>query len=143
MKELMKVIDVLNWLQDLNNTEEWGISKFWAGKLDNKPENGLGVYSLKSSRYETPVGGPNNKSFEELYISILYHGTQYFTPTEEVSNKIYYSLINQYSNLDLNINDFEVNYIELLSDNEDVGTDDNNVYERVIEFKICYNPKIN
>lgn len=143
MKELMKIIDVLSWLEDLNNKEEWGVSQFWAGKLDNKPENGLGVYNLKSSAYEIPVGGPDNKSYEELYVSLLFHGTQYFTPTEIISNKIYYSLINQYSNLNLSINDFEVNYIEILSDNEDVGTDEDNYYERVIEFKICYNPKIN
>ena len=143
MKKIMKIMDVVNWLDNLNITEDWGISYIWAGKLDNKPERGMGVYNLKHGAYEIPIGGPKNKSYEELYVSLLIHGTQYSSETEDLSNTIYYRLIDFYSDLNLMIEGFEVNYIELLSDNENVGTDENNVYERVIEFKICYNPKNN
>ena len=55
----------------------------------------------------------------------------------------YMKLVDFYKVVDgFKIGDFNVNFIEMLSGNEDVGTDDKNVYERVIEFRICYNPYI-
>ncbi len=144
MRKLMTLEDVTNFMKTLNSSENWGIKNFYRGKLDNKQEKSLGIYNLKHGSYELMVGGPENKSYEDLYVSLLIHWDKSYTPCEEVSNKIYMKLVDFYKVVDgFKIGEFDVNFIEMLSGNEDVGTDEKNVYERVIEFKICYNPYVN
>ena len=46
-----------------------------------------------------------------------------------------------YSNEDIQINEHEVFCFYLLTANEDVGCDENGIYERVINFRIYYENK--
>ncbi len=138
---VMTLKDVTDFFKELNTSENWGIQNFYRGKLDNKKEKSVGFYNLKDKVYTPYVGGPTTGKDRDFYCSILIHWTKEYSPCEEVSSKIYNKIIELYDDLDLEIGGFQVNYLELLSGNEDVGTDDNNVYERVIQLKICYNVK--
>lgn len=133
--------DITDFFKELNVSENWGIENFYRGKLDNKKNKSLGFYDLEHGAYIIPVGGPDLKYYDEKYISLLIHWNNNSDETEIISNKIYYKLIDLYNTKPLYINDHLITQIKLLSDNEDVGTDDKGVYERVIQFKLVYKRK--
>lgn len=130
--------DITEFFKTLNTQENWGIENYYRGKLDNKKNKSLGFYDLKSAAYEIPVGGPDLKYYDELYVSLLIHWNNNFDDTEEISNKIYYKLIDLYNTKPLIINNYYITQIKMLSNNEDVGTDEKGIYERVIQFKVVY-----
>lgn len=135
---MLSIFDVLNYFKELNKTYDLDIENFYCGKLDNKKQKSLGFYDLKGADFSIPIGGLQNRTYKELNISLLIHFNKDYVQTEKASYKIYELLQDLNEEKDLKINNYEINYIELLSNNEDVGTDDNGVYERVIQFKINY-----
>lgn len=135
---MLSIYDVLEYFEELNTTYSLGIDNFYCGKLDNKKLKSLGFYDLKGQAPIIPVGGIKNKTYKELNISLLIHYNKDYVQTEKISYKIYELLQNLNEEPNLKIKDFSINYIELLSSCEDVGTDDNGVYERVIQFRINY-----
>lgn len=113
---------------------------FYIGKLDNKEEKSIGVYQLKrSSPPNIAVGGLSNTKTFEKSISILIHWNKNAKETELKALELYYKLLNSRN---FKINNVKVNYIELLvPEPVDVGTDDKNVYERVIQAIFYYEKK--
>lgn len=113
---------------------------FYIGKLDNKKEKSIGVYQLK--RDNSPniaIGGYSNTKTIKKSVSILIHWNKNAKETELKAYEIYYKLL---CLRDFKINNIKVNYIELLEGEPiDVGTDENNVYERVIEATFYYENK--
>jgi hypothetical protein len=81
-------------------------------------------------------GGLSNTKYARKYISILIHWDKNEKRTEESSNNLYEIL---QSSKNFKINNKQIYYIELLTNEPvDVGTDDNNVYERVIQAVFYY-----
>lgn len=113
---------------------------FYIGKLDNKEEKSIGVYQLqRSSPPGIAVGGLSNTKTFEKSVSILIHWNKNAKETELKALELYYKLLNSRN---FKINNVKVNYIGLLvPEPVDVGTDDKNVYERVIQATFYYEKK--
>lgn len=122
--------DVRDWLKSFGVGEH-----YYIGKLDNKNDKSIGVYQRKSvSPPITAIGQPS--SYEIKPISILIHWTKNANETEKAAYKLY-KKIKDISLL--TINNTRIYMLKLLqSEPIDVGTDDNGVYERVIEFDLYY-----
>ena len=113
----------------------------YIGKLDNKKEKSLGIYHRKSSG--TPIkalGGLEHTSYGISPISLLIHWNKSFVETEEVAIKLFHFL--QSKDKAFQIGDIAVRYLSLaVSEPQDVGTDDNGVYEFVIWIDVIYERK--
>lgn len=121
--------DIRDWLKTLIAAD-----KYYIGKLDKKPEKAIGVYQRKPA---PPVGAIGQaSSYEVKPISLLIHWTKNADITEKAAFELYKRLGAVDS---LTLNDTPVKFISLLqSEPVDVGTDENGIFERVIEFDIYY-----
>lgn len=122
--------DVRDWLKTLITAEH-----YYIGKLDSKQDKSIGVYQRKNPAPPIKAIGQES-SYEIKPISILIHWNKNANETERTAFELY----NQLSAVSsLEINETQVHFIALLqSEPVDVGTDDNGVFERVIEFDIYY-----
>lgn len=130
MLTLKKIKD---WLKTLDLECE----HFYIGKLDNKKEKAIGTYASKKTLAPyIAIGGLSNTSYRKKAITFLIHWDKNQDNTEKASTLIYSKLE---AKTDIMIDDVKIKYIELL-DNEpiDVGTDDNGVYEMVINAVFYY-----
>ena len=113
----------------------------YIGKLDNKKEKSLGVYHRKSSG--TPIkalGGLEHTSYGISPTSLLIHWNKSFVETEEVAIKLFHFL--QSKDKAFQIGDTVVRYLSLaVPEPQDIGTDDNGVYEFVIWIDVIYERK--
>ncbi|MCI8641029.1 MAG: hypothetical protein HFJ59_04060 [Clostridia bacterium] len=137
MNKLLGLADIRDWIKSLNYTAS---ENCYIGKLDNKKDKSIGVYQLKTS-YDVniAIGGIDNTKTLEKSVSILIHWNKNAKETEQKSQEIYNKLL---TSRDFIINDIKVNYIRLLiPEPVDVGTDDKNIYERVIQAIFYYENK--
>ena len=130
----MNSADVREFLK----TIEPAFNKYYAGKLDNKYEQSVCVYSLKSQNGRNiAVGGADTTKTQVANFSILIHYNTNYTETENVSKLLYDNIADTKQQ---NVGHYFINYIEMLSDCAiDLQTDDKGVYERLIDIKIYYN----
>ena len=108
---------------------------YYIGKLDNKQDESLVVYSLKQSG--APVRAIGDEStYNTISVSLLLHWNNNANETERQARSLFETL---YSVKDVEINKHTIYMIELLTPEPvDVGTDDKGVYEQVIEVKFYY-----
>lgn len=112
---------------------------YYIGKLDNKQDKSLGVYSLKRSEPPTTAIG-SESTYDIIGVSLLLHWNNNADETEIAARKLY-ELLRTVK--DVVINDTQIYMIQLLMPEPvNIGTDDKGVYERVIELKIYYERKI-
>lgn len=136
MSKLLSLADVRDYLKTLNNTVP---ENYFIGKLDNKKEKSIGVYQLKTDTPNICLGGLENTPYDKKSISILIHWNNNFKETEIASWELYEKLQDIQN---IRINDINIYFINLLvNEPVDVGTDDNGVYERVIQAEIYYERK--
>ena len=137
MSKLLGLADIRDWIKSLNYTAS---ENCYIGKLDNKKDKSIGVYQLKTSNEANiAIGGIDNTKTFEKSVSILIHWNKNAKETEQKSQEIYNKLL---TSKDFIINDIKVNYIRLLiPEPVDVGTDDKNIYERVIQAIFYYENK--
>lgn len=122
--------DVRDWLKTLIRADHYYISK-----LDRKPERAIGVYQRRNPAPPVIAIGQES-SYEIKPISVLIHWNKNADQTEKAARELYDKLRAVTS---LALNDAPVKFISLLqSEPVDVGTDDNGIFERVIEFDIYY-----
>lgn len=126
----------------LGNVRDWlksyGIAEhYYIGKLDNKQDKSIGVYSLKRTGSPMiPYGGMSQSTYDVKSISVLIHWNKNAAETEQAAYELFNRLL---SETDLKINNKQVYFLRLnVPEPVDVGTDDKGVYERVIEFEIFY-----
>lgn len=122
--------DIRDWLKNLITADY-----YYIGKLDSKNDKSIGVYQRKNPA--PPIMAISQlSSYEIKPISILIHWNKNANETERTAYELYRQL-RAVTLLDLN--NTHVYFILLLqSEPVDVGTDDNGVYERVIEFDVYY-----
>lgn len=127
--------DIRDWIKTLGYTENCYI-----GKLDNKIDKSIGVYDLKStSGANIAVGGIDNTKTLEKTVSILVHWNTNAKETESTALELYNTMLTAQ---EFTINDIKINFIRLLvNEPVDVGTDDKNIYERVIQAVFYYEYK--
>lgn len=133
----MTVENVLAWIKTLSTKPD----HYYAGTLNQKKEKSFGVYQLKEGRArEIALGGLTSTKTVTKGISILVHWNASTRETETAAASLYADLQNAIS---ITIGGHTVFYIDLLHNEPvDVGTDENGVCERVIEFIIHYERSI-
>jgi hypothetical protein len=124
---------VLAWIKSLATKAD----NYYCGILNSKKEKSFGVYQLRESRArEIALGGLENTKTVTKAISILVHWNSSTRDTENIATALYNDLAAAKNPV---IDGHKVNYIKLLhNESIDVGTDDNGICERVIEFVIYY-----
>ena len=124
--------DVRDWLKTLNAAEN-----YYIGKLDNKKEKSVGVYSREThGNMQIAIGGLDNTKHAVKRVSLLLHWNKNARETEQAALELQNKILGLDS---LNLNGTKVYYIRLLQDEPvDVGTDDDGVYERVIQLDLYY-----
>lgn len=129
----MKLRDVMEWMQGLSAKAD----NYYCGTLDSKKGKSIGVYQLKNTAgANIAIGGRANTKTHIKRISLLVHWTHNSDETETFAQALYNELE---ASKNASVGDFKVDYIELLQyEPIDVGTDENGVFERVIECVFYY-----
>ncbi len=131
---MITLANIRDWLKSYSNAEH-----FYMGKLDNKQDKSLGVYSLKRSGSPVTAIGAQS-TYDIIGVSLLIHWNTNANETEIEARQLYEALRTVKN---ITINSTLIYMIELLVPEPiDVGTDDKGVYERVIELKFYYERKI-
>ncbi len=108
-------------------------------KMDSKKEKAIGVYNSKHKHaYKTAIGGPELESYGMKYATLLVHWNKSPRETEKASMAIFEAVK---SASEVTINNETIKFIQPLYDIQDVSTDDNGVYEMVIEMAVIYAKK--
>lgn len=129
---MITIAEVRDWIKTFN-----AANNYYIGKLDNKQENSIGIYQRKTiDGPRVAIGGRTLASYDVKSISILIHWNKNANETEKRAQYLYNRLFEAESVV---IGGTPIKMIALLQNEPvDVGTDDNNVYERVIELDLYY-----
>lgn len=134
---MMRLKDIRQYVAGLGIAED---SHVYIGKLDNKKEKSIGVYNRQGQGPpRQALGGERNVAYEEKKISLLVHWNKSKTETEEAAVRLFEALQDSDAG---NIGDTKIYFIRLdVPEPQDVGTDDNGVYEYVIWVSFFYEKK--
>lgn len=129
---MITLAEVRDWIKTFN-----AANNYYIGKIDNKQENSIGIYQRKTiDGPRVAIGGRSLTSYDVKSISILIHWNKNANETEKRAQYLYNRLFEAESVV---IGGTPIKMIALLQNEPvDVGTDDNNVYERVIELDLYY-----
>ena len=129
---MITLAEVRDWIKTFN-----AANNYYIGKIDNKQENSIGIYQRKTiNGPRVAIGGRSLASYDVKSISILIHWNKNANETEKRAQYLYNRLFEAESVV---IGGTPIKMIALLQNEPvDVGTDDNNVYERVIELDLYY-----
>lgn len=133
---MIQLKDVRDYLK-LSNLAE----SYYVGHLDNKKELSIGVYQLnKNNAFERAIGNISNDKVKTKSISVLIHWNKNAVETEEAALNIYNYIKDTQPDTEMGEN--VISYVDMLYNEPiDVGTDEQKIYERVIEFIIYYAEK--
>lgn len=127
----MMLSDVRDYIASLQLADH-----VYMGKLPDKREQSIGVYNSKHEHaYKTAIGGPALKSYEAKYVTLLIHWNKLLRDTEKVSYDLFNRLLEAN---EVTINDAKIKFIQPLYEIQDIGTDDNGIYEMVIEVAFIF-----
>ena len=126
----MTLAHIRDWLKTFGIAEH-----YYIGKLDNKQDRSLGVYTLKGNGAPVTAIGTQS-TYDIIGVSLLLHWSNNANETEVTARSLYEKLR---TIKNFKINDKQIYMIELLVPEPiDVGTDDKGTYERVIEMNLYY-----
>ena len=131
LKEIRQYISGLGIAADAN---------VYIGKLDNKKQKSIGVYSRPTSGSpKVSLGGLACTTYEVKPVSLLVHWNRSKSDTERAAYELFEKLRSVTS---LSIGDTPIHYLRLMvPEPQDVGTDDCGVYEYVIWLDFIYQRK--
>ena len=126
----MTLAEVREWIKTFDIADN-----YYIGKLDNKKQRSIGIY--QGQNYGTPIQAiGQDSSYDIKYISVLLHWNKNANETEIAAKQLWECLRNV-TNLDVGNN--HIDYLRLnVPEPIGVGTDDDGVYEYVIEFELYY-----
>lgn len=129
---MMKLSDVRDYIRSLGIAEN-----VYQSKMDSKEDKSIGVYSSKHSReYKTAIGGPALRSYGVKYVTFLVHWNKSPRETENASFELFEALEKM---REVKVNEETIKFIQLLTNEPvNVDTDDNGIYEMVIEAAVIY-----
>ena len=126
----MTLAHIRDWLKTFGIAEH-----YYIGKVDNKQDRSLGVYTLKGNGAPVTAIGTQS-TYDIIGVSLLLHWSNNANETEVTARTLYEKLR---TIKNFKINDKQIYMIELLVPEPiDVGTDDKGIYERVIEMNLYY-----
>ena len=122
---MMTLKDVKDWLKEQVSADVWKI-----GTYDASNEKTICVRNLTSNRGKLAIGGLQNTSTAVKGVSIIVHWSKNPDETERVAQEV---LALFYGKQPV-IGDYQIVKCDMRSDEPiSVGTDDNGIYEYVIE----------
>jgi len=126
----MRLSEVRDWLKTKIDCPNWYI-----GKIDGKKPQCIGLYGLNSGAPVIAIGGLENTSYAAKPISILIHWGKNADVAEVKAQEVYAALFGQSAVIGgQRVISFDMRTPEPVS----VGTDDEGIYEYVIETTIYY-----
>ena len=128
----MTLSDVREYISSLKKSDYT-----YMGKMDHKKKKSIGVYhSKRGMPFKTAIGGPILESYSVKSVSFLVHWNESPRDTENAAQEIFRALRDT---RDVTINETKIKFIQLLYNEPiDIGTDDNGIYEMVIEAVFVY-----
>ena len=131
---ILTLVDVASCLADLRVADR---DHIYCGKLQDKKDRCIGVYNLKRSRNKREtIGGDANSSYRVKQVSLLVHWDKSTEHTEKAADALYEAVKGI---RDMEANGRSILFTRMLTDEPvDVGTDDNGIYEMVVEAEIYY-----
>lgn len=127
----MMLLDIRDYIASLGLADH-----VYMSKLDAKQEKSIGVYHSKHSHaYKTAIGGPALESYGTKYVTLLIHWNQSPRDTEKAATALFEAISQA---REVTINDEKIKFIQPLYELQDVGTDDADIYEMVIEAAFIY-----
>lgn len=134
---MLTINDIRSHIASLGIAEDGNV---YIGKMDNKKQKSIGVYSrLTSGMPGIALGGLDCTTFDVKSVSILVHWSRDKGETEAAAYGLFEKLRGVTS---LSIGGTHINYLRLMvPEPQDVGTDDNGVYEYVIWMDFIYERK--
>lgn len=126
----MTLAEIRDWLKTQVNCPQWYI-----GKIDGKKETCIGIYNAAGAPVRLAVGGLDNTSYQVKAISILVHWGKNADVAERKALEVYEKLFGQSAE----VNGKRVIMFRMVTPQPvNVGTDDEGIYEYVIETHIYY-----
>ena len=131
---MLSLEDVRQYISDMGIAED---SNIYIGKLDAKQEKSIGVYNRSSTAPpKIPLGGAKLGSYGVKQLSLLVHWNKSKLEAEKTANKLYMKLM-QARNECIGEKKLLFNQM-MVPEPQDVGTDDNGIYEYVIWLDLIY-----
>lgn len=111
--------------------------KVYIGKMDNKKECTIGVYNRKKEGPpEIAIGGPTCTTYKTKPASLLIHWNKSIIETERAAFNLFRKL---QESKNITIDGKPIYHVYLaVSEPQDVGTDENGIYEYVIWLDFIY-----
>ena len=130
----MMLSDVRDYIASLEISKE-----VYIGPLPDKTERSIGVYNSKHQHeYHVAIGGSQLESYGTKYVTLLLHWNESQRETEK-AGKALFEAVRRARNVA--VNKETIKFIQPLYDLQDIGVDDNGVYEMVIEMAVIYDKK--
>ncbi|MNC04463.1 hypothetical protein D3C75_519020 [compost metagenome] len=127
---MMLLSEVRDWLKTQVTCPAWYI-----GKADTKKPECIGLYSINRGAPVIAVGGLDNTTYAVKSVSILVHWGKNADTAERKAQEVYAALFGQTAVIaEHRVVQFDMAMPEPVS----VGTDDEGVFEYVIEVTIYY-----
>lgn len=135
---MMRLSDIREYIAGLGIADNEHV---YIGKMDNKKEKSIGVYSR--SRESDPVvalGGVEYSSYDVKSISLLVHWNRSKVETEEAALQLFEIIKKERRFV---VGSALVQFIRLMMpEPQDVGTDDDGIYEYVIWLDFIYQKEV-
>lgn len=131
---MLKLADIQDYIMNLAVAES---DRVYIGKLDNKQEKSIGVYARNGNGVPiTALGGIQNSSYDIKPVSLLVHWNKNKEEAEAAAFKLFEKLQKETR---VTIGNIHIPCIRLMvPEPQDVGTDNNGVYEYVIWIDFVY-----
>ena len=131
---MITLSDIRDYIASLGIAED---KHCYCGIMPDKEDKSIGAYPLKSGRQLViPIGGMENKSFLTKSVSFLVHWNRSPTEAEIAATELYKKL---QKTEHTEINGHFIKFIQMSHEEPvPVGTDDNGIFEYVIECLIYY-----
>lgn len=125
---MLTLKDIRQYISDLEIAVDDNV---YIGKLDNKKQKSIGVYSRPTTGPASiAIGGLECTTYDTKPVSLLVHWCKSKDEAERAAYNLFEKLRSVSS---LAIGDTHINFLRLMvPEPQDVGTDDDGVYEYVI-----------
>lgn len=132
---MLQLYEIRDWLKTLSVK----FDHYYIGKLDQKQDKSLGVYSL--ARSGSPISALGEDStYLVKQVSLLIHYNNSQKDTEAIACQLFEELM---QTKPFKLNNFEIRFLGMLvPEPQLIGTDDKGIYEAVIEFQLIYERSI-
>lgn len=135
---MLSLKDISDWFDELISSQEWDFKQCNSLYYNAKDTKIMCVVESRQQKARDTMVG-QKATFKTLDISLLIHYNKSFYETTDISEIVYDYLEDLTYLNSFVIGDNNINCIQLLSNNEDIGQDDNKIFERVIRIRFYYN----